>query len=553
MDVVETQQKEEVDSFLKKITTVSKKSVKDIEELDKEGVFTGSYAVNPINGEKIPIWAGNFVVSDYGSGMVMAVPGHDQRDFEFAKKYKIKIKQVVDGQITEKRAYCEYGKLVNSEDFNGLESKDAIEKINSYLEKNNFGRKTFNYRLKDWLISRQRYWGTPIPIVYCDKCGIVPISENDLPVKLPREVKFGGGNPLKTNKEFLKVRCPKCSRIGRRETDTMDTFVNSSWYYMRYCDPHNDEKIFDKNKVKYWTPIDQYIGGPEHITAHLIYARFYAKFLRDLGLIDFDEPALRYFTQGIIKGADGEKMSKSRGNVVEPLETIEKYGADTLRLYLISNGSPKNDFVWDPKGLESTQKFLIKVYNYFSSFKKGNSSNKIESKINKAIKDITLHVDKFEHNSAIIKLRALFFLFENERISKNDAESFLKMLHIYCPFITEELWSTIGNKGFISLAKWPKADESKINEKLDIAEKSVEKTVFDILNVLKIVKEKQAKNVERVYLYVIPNELSNYDSSLLTSRIGKKVEIFAVNDKKKYDPESKSGKAKPGKPGIYVE
>lgn len=584
MDIVDAQQKKDVEGFLKKITTVSKKSIKDVEELDKEGTFTGSYATNPVTGEKVPIWAGNFVVSDYGSGMVMAVPGHDQRDFEFAKKYKINIKPVIDGLITEKRAYSEYGKLINSGEFNGLQSKEAIEKITEYLEKNKLGKKTFNYRLKDWLVSRQRYWGTPIPIVYCDKCGIVPISEKDLPVKLPKNVTFGKGNPLATNKDFLKVKCPKCSGNARRETDTMDTFVNSSWYYLRYCDPHNDKKIFDKDKVKYWTPIDQYIGGPEHITAHLIYVRFYAKFLRDIGLLNFDEPALRYFTQGIIKGVDGEKMSKSRGNVIEPLETIKKYGADTIRLYLVSNGSPENDFVWDPKGLENTQKFLIKVYKYFSDveeldrkprllsrgrsssiqntsvtahrvfdFKKGKSSDKIGNKINKTIKEVTLHIDKFEHNTAIIKLRALFSAFENEKISKDDAESFLKMMHVYCPFITEELWENIDNKEFISLAEWPIADEKKINEKFDIAEKAIEKTVGDILNVLKIIKEKQSKEGEKVYLYVLPNEVENYNSSQLSKRVGKEVVVFAVNDKKKYDPESKAGKTKPGKPGIYVE
>ena len=552
-DLVSKDNKKEVEAFLKKIKTVSQKSIKDSQELDKEGVFTGSYATNPITGEEIPIWAGNFVVSDYGSGMVMAVPGHDQRDFEFARKYKIEIKQVIDGPITEKKAFTSQGKLINSGEFSGLESKEAIEKIVAFLEKKKLAKKTFNYRLKDWLISRQRYWGTPIPVVYCDKCGIVPVPEKELPIKLPKEVKFGEGNPLLTNKDFVETKCPKCKGKARRETDTMDTFANSSWYYLRYCDPKNDKEIFSKEKVKYWTPIDQYIGGPEHITMHLIYVRFYAKFLRDLGLLNFDEPALKYFTQGVVKAADGSRMSKSKGNVVEPLETIETFGADTLRMYLMSNGSPDNDFSWDPKGLENSQKFLIRVYNYFSNLGKGKSSEKIESKLNKTIKEVTLHIDKFEHNNAIIKLRGLFSYFENEKIGKKDAESFLKMLHVYCPFITEELYNLMGNKKFISTSDWPEVDEKKINEKFEEEEKNFDKTVSDILNVLRIVKEKQNKDAEKVHLYVIPNELKNYNALEIGKRVGIPVMVYAVNDKNKYDPENKAGKAKPGKPGLFVE
>jgi len=555
MELVTKEQKKEVESFLKKIKSTSEK---DIGNLDKEGVFTGSYAINPLSGDRVPVWAGNFVVADYGSGMVMAVPAHDQRDFEFAKKYKIPIKLVVepvDGNLTSetmKEAYLGNGNMINSNEFNDLENVEAKEHITKALEMKKLGRKTINYKLRDWLISRQRYWGTPIPIIYCDKCGIVPVPEKDLPVLLPEKVTFGKGNPLATNKEFVETKCPKCGGKARRETDTMDTFVNSSWYFLRYCDPRNDKEIFDKKKAAYWAPIDQYIGGPEHITMHLIYLRFYTKFLRDLGLINFDEPALRYFTQGIVHGSDGEKMSKSRGNVVEPLGIIEKYGADTLRMGLVSLASPDKDSIWDEKTLLGSHKFLIKVYKYFSNFQPIKADAKTESKVNATIKKVTSYVEEFKHNLAIIKIRELFDYLSNNGTDKSNAEKFLKMLHIYCPFITEELWHKIGNKNFISLADWPKCDENKIDARFEEMEKNVEKTISDINNILKIMKER-GKEGNKVYLYVLPKEIQDYDEKELARRIGKDIKVFAVNDKKKYDPENKSGKAKPGKPGIYVE
>jgi leucyl-tRNA synthetase len=555
MKLVTDKQKNEVEKFLKKIKSTSEK---DIGDLEKEGVFTGSYAVHPLTKDKIPVWTGNFVVADYGSGMVMAVPAHDQRDFEFAKKYKIPIKLVVspvDEELTSekmKEAYVGSGNMINSEAFDDLENIEAMEHITKALEKKKLGKKTVQYKLRDWLISRQRYWGTPIPIVYCDKCGIVPVDEKDLPVELPEKVKFGEGNPLATNKEFVNTKCPKCKGKARRETDTMDTFVNSSWYFLRYCDAHNDKKIFDNAKAAYWIPIDQYIGGPEHITMHLIYMRFYTKFLRDLGLIKIDEPAMRYFTQGIVHGADGEKMSKSHGNVVEPMEMIEKYGADTLRMGLVSLASSDKDSSWDEKIVIGSNKFLHKVYDYFVKFKSSKIESNVESKMNIAIKQVTELVEGFKHNLAIIKIRELFDYSSEKGIDKANSEKFLKMLHIYCPHIAEELWEKIGGKGFVSLAEWPEVDEKKIDLKLEEAEKNVEKTVGDILNILKIVKEKGSEG-EKIYLYVIPNELANYDAEALTRRIGKSVKVFAVNDKKKHDPQGKASKAKPGKPGIFVE
>jgi len=551
MELVTADQEKEVEKFLKKIKSTSEK---DMEELEKQGAFTGSYAINPVNKEKVPVYTGNFVVADYGSGMVMAVPAHDQRDFEFAKKYKIPIKIVIqpeDYDINVKkmsRAYTGDGRLVDSGEFNNWNNKEAIDEITKYLTKKKLGKKDIQFKLKDWLISRQRYWGTPIPIIYCDDCGIVPVPEKDLPVELPEKVKFGKGNPLTTNKEWINVKCPKCGRNGKRETDTMDTFVNSSWYYLRYCDPGNNKKIFDNKKADYWCPIDQYIGGPEHICMHLIYIRFYTKFLRDLGLLKFDEPAKKYFTQGIILGPDGEKMSKSRGNVIEPLESIKKYGADALRLYLVSNGSADKGFAWSDATIQGTLRFVNNVYNYFNKLKPGKSDKKIESKLNQTIKLVTEDVENFRHNLAAIKLRGLFSYFSEKNIDKKTAEDFLRMLHVYCPFITEELWHKLGNKTFISLETWPIADEKKIDKKLEEQEKNFEKTISDINNILNIVGKG-----EKVYLYTIPPELGNYDEKLLTKKLGKEVKVFASNDKKKYDPENKAGKARPGRPAIFIE
>ena len=540
MELVTDEQKLDVENFVKKLRNVSEE---EIQQLEKQGVFTGSYAINPINGERIPVYAGNFVLADYGSGMVMAVPAHDQRDFEFAKKYKILIKEVISGGDIRKMAYTGEGRLINSGNFNGVNSKKAIQEITKYLEKRNFGKKTINFRLKDWLISRQRYWGTPIPIIYCDYCGLVPVSEKDLPVKLPENVKFGKGNPLETAKNWIKTKCPKCGGLGKRETDTMDTFVNSSWYYLRYCDSKNKKQIFDKKKTDYWCPIDMYIGGKEHACMHDIYIRFYTKFLRDIGLLNINEPAIKLFVQGMLHGEDGNKMSKSLGNGVDPMDTIKKYGADSLRLFLVSVASPESDFNWSESGVQGSLKFIKKVINYFDNVKIKKSSARVESKINKTILEVTQYIENIKYNLAVIKLRGLFENLEQEdEISKKDLESFLKMLSVFCPHISEELWEKINGKGFLSLVKWPEVDKRKINEKLEEQEKVIEKLKQDINNIKKITGKQKAK----VFVYVLPQEVELY-------RGLEGVEVFAVNDKIKYDPEGKSKKAKPGKPAIYLE
>src|SRR3989344_3356060 len=556
MRIVTENQKKQVESLIKKIKSVSEK---ELDEMEKEGVFTGTYAINPLTKEKIPIWAGNFVVADYGSGMVMAVPAHDQRDFEFAKRYKLPIKLVIqpqDKKIDEKKmieAHDGAGVLINSKEFDGLFTEEAKTHITKALEFKKLGRKMVQYKMRDWLVSRQRYWGTPIPVVYCESCGVVPVPEKKLPVLLPEKVKFGKGNPLETNSEFVNVKCLKCGKKARRETDTMDTFFDSSWYYLRYIDNKNSKVPFDKKKVGDWMPVDQYIGGAEHACMHLLYARFFTKALRDLGFLKFNEPFKRLFNQGMLHGEDGFVMSKSRGNVVLPEEVSEKYGIDTARLFLVSIASPDKDIQWSENGIEGSSRFVNKAMDYFKKIKLGKSGEKTEHKINKTVKEVTQHIETFEYNLAVIKIRE-FFNNLPENIDKKTAEDFLKILHPFCPHISEELWQKLGNKTFISLEKWPLANESKINEKFDEEEKAIEYLISDVNNVAKIINEK-GKSAGKLYLYALPNETSIYLNNLkeIEKRTTLKVKVFSVSDKNKHDPENKSKKAKPGKPGIYLE
>jgi len=599
MELVTDNQKKEIEKFLnrsvypqalnvgaKKIKSVSQKDLsartplgvsKNTELWGKEGVFTGSYAINPVTKEKVPVYAGNFVVADYGSGMVMAVPAHDQRDFEFAKKYGIDIKQVIEGKISDKRAYTSSGKLINSGGFDGMENEKAKKEITKYLVEKNLGRKVVQFKLRDWLISRQRYWGTPIPIVYCEKCGVVPVPEKDLPLKLPKKVKFGKGNPLETAEAWIKTKCLKCGGKARREIDTMDTFVNSSWYFLRYCDSKNSKKIFDSKKVDYWCPIDVYVGGAEHACMHLIYFRFYTKFLADLGLLNFREPAKKLFHQGMLHGNDGNKMSKSNPKyVVLPEDVSKKYGIDTARFFLCGLASPDKDIDWDEKGIIGSLRFVNKIFDYFekvnfkdkiskfpdrtcekvnfkdkiSKFpdetwgevKFGKTSEKLEVKLNKTIESVEKYFETFEYRKASIEIRELFDLIEKENVSKTVLEKFLKILSPICPHITEELWEKIGNKTFLSLEKWPEVNLKISSKKFENSEKLVEKLKSDIANIKKIVGKKNPK----VYVYVLPNEAELYKGI-------EDVKIFAVNDKEKYDPENKSKKVKPGRPGIYLE
>ncbi|MGM5480053.1 MAG: leucine--tRNA ligase [Nanobdellota archaeon] len=510
MNIVTEDRKEEVKAFLHKLHSVSEK---ELDSMEKEGVFTGSYAINPATGKEIPIYAGNFVVADYGSGMVMAVPAHDQRDFEFAKKYDIQIQQVISGDQTESKAYTGTGVLTNSEEFTGMDNEQAKEKITQWLESKGIARKKVNFKLRDWGISRQRYWGTPIPIIHCEQCGAVPVPEQDLPVELPRDVTFGKGNPLETNKEFVNTTCPKCGNHATRETDTMDTFVNSSWYHLRYTDPNNDKAIFDKEKANYWTPVDKYIGGAEHACMHLIYFRFYTKFLRDLGLISFDEPVKQLFHQGMLHGDDGNKMSKSKGNAKVPETVSKEYGIDTARFFIVSVASPEKDLFWSENGAEGALKFIKKVHNYITNEAKiGSSSKKITSKIQRTIKEVTYDIEHFKYNLAVIKLRQLFESFEQE-IAKEDLENFIKLMNPFCPHLTEEWWESLDNERFLSTSSWPKHNDSLIDESAEYEDTYVEQLYKDVETIQDI---SGIKNPEEIELFISPQWKYDFYTQLKT-------------------------------------
>jgi len=546
-DLVTKKQKPAVEKFLKKLRSVSEK---ELAEMEKEGVFTGSYAINPANGEKVPVYAGNFVVADYGAGMVMAVPAHDQRDFEFAKKYKIPIKQVISGEISSSRAWTENGKLVNSGEFNGLDNEKAKQKITEWLIFKKLARKKVNFKLRDWSVARQRYWGTPIPLIHCSKCGIVPVPEKDLPVELPKEVKFGVGNPLLTNKKWLEVKCPQCNGKATREANTMDTFVNSSWYFFRYCDPKNNNEIFSKEKAKYWMPIDLYIGGAEHTCMHLIYCRFYTMFLHDLGLVDFDEPAPRVFHQGMINDEKGERMSKSKGNGIEPLETMAKYGVDTTRFFLLSEASPDKGFNWSDTGIQGALRIAKKILLISQNIKFGKDSQELLVKLNRSIKNITEQIETLDYRKSTIELRELFDLISKQKeVSKESFGKALKLLAPFCPHIAEELWAKIGNnksgREFISIAEWPKFEKVKENiTKEDLNEK--------IITYLKTILEK-FPDKKNVFLYVLPFEVDQVDAGKISKAVNRMIDVWSVNEPSKYDPNNMSKKALPGRPGVWLE
>lgn len=502
MELVTEEQKKEVEEFVKKCQKV--RTQEEVENLDKEGVFTGSYAINPLTKEKVPVWVGNFVLADYGCGMVMAVPAHDQRDFEFAKKYKIPIKLVIqpyDYEINVERmsrAFVDEGILVNSGEFNGERSTDAIDLITKHLIKLKIGRKTKNYKIRDWLISRQRYWGTPIPMIHCPKCGIVPVPEKDLPVLLPEKVDFKATNPLASNPDFVNVKCPKCKSNAKRETDTMGGFMDSSWYFLRYCDNKNKDEPFDKKKIKYWMPVDQYIGGAEHAVMHLIYARFFVKALKDLKFVDFDEPFTRLFNQGIVY-KDGAKMSKSKGNIVTQEEIAKKYGIDTARLFLMFMAAPDKLVEWSDKGIEGSFRFLQKVYSLVDRNKTDKIDNLTLSKMHRTIKEVTQQIEKFEYNKAIISLMAYAnYLNELEEIPLESIKNLILLIAPFTPHLAEEMWEKIGNKGFVSLASWPKYDETKIDEEAEAGEEMIIGTISDIKSVLELAKIQKPNKIKLI-------------------------------------------------------
>jgi len=457
-------------------------------EKEKNGVFTGSFAVNPANNEKIPIWVSDYVLMSYGTGAIMAVPAHDERDYEFAKKFNLPIIKVIDSgrKSFDDRAYTEDGLLVNSGEFTGLNSADASNKITEWLQKKNTGDFKTQYRLRDWIISRQRYWGAPIPIIYCSKCGTVPVSENKLPIKLPPLKNFkpvaGGKSPLARMKSFINAKCPKCKQKATRETDTMDTFVDSSWYFLRYIDSKNKKQFAAKDKLKAWLPVNIYIGGSEHAVLHLLYSRFLTKALKNLGYLNFNEPfkALRH--QGIILSSDGQKMSKSRGNVVDPDELVKMYGADAVRMYLCFMAEYSQGGPWNPKGILGIKRFLDRVWDKFHSpdFKlKFQLNDKLQRLLHQTIKKVGEDIENFRFNTAVSALMILFNAIEKEIVSKDTAKIFLKLLAPFAPHFTEELWQKIENNSdairgrspdrkrrgkSIHLEAWPKFDPRLIEE-----------------------------------------------------------------------------------------
>ena len=446
-------------------------------EFDKNGVFTGSYAIHPLTNEKIPIYAANFVLMNYGTGAVMAVPAHDQRDYEFAKKYDIPIKIVIqpeDGNTLNAEnidsAFTEKGVLVDSAEFSGLKSSGAIDKIAEKLEQLKLGGITVQYKLKDWCLSRQRYWGTPIPVIYCEKCGIVTVPEKDLPVELPRNVELSGegGSPLAKVDSFVNVKCPKCNSDAKRETDTMDTFVESSWYMLRYACPHYDKGPVDKSKIDYWLPVDHYIGGIEHAVGHLIYCRFFTKVLRDLGFINLDEPVKNLMTQGMVV-KDGVKMSKSKGNVVDPDEMIAKYGADTARLFILFASPPEKDLEWSDQGVEGSYRFVQRVWRLVENWReKGENVTEDEDlkrTRNKTIKKVTDDINRWHLNTAISALMEYTnSLYQIEKIPEIAIETLIVLLAPFTPHLSQELWARIGKSEFVVHAKWPECDESALKE-----------------------------------------------------------------------------------------
>ena len=439
-------------------------------EGDKTGVFIGRFAINPVNGREVPIYIADYVLMGYGTGAIMAVPGQDQRDWDFATKYGIEIIRTVEPPDDfAGEAYVGDGVTINSDFLNGLERDDAVRKIIEWLEQTGVGEGTTQYRLRDWLISRQRYWGCPIPIVYCDECGTVPVPEDQLPVILPNIADYApkGRSPLATVEEWVNTTCPACGGPARRETDTMDTFVDSSWYFLRFTDPKNTEAIFEPDKARYWMPVDQYIGGVEHAVLHLLYARFITKVLFDMGLAPVEEPFARLFTQGMIT-LDGAKMSKSKGNVVDPLDLFESHGADALRLYHLFMGPPTDDAAWDTNGVDGTLRFLDRLWRVATEtedFDQSADASELLAEAHRAIKKVTEDIDRFHFNTAVPPLMTVTNdLVERVRegISRKDfdevVEILTKLLAPMAPHIAHELWERTGHDTMLAVEAWPTWD-----------------------------------------------------------------------------------------------
>lgn len=478
---------EEYKEYAKKQSEIERLST----EKEKTGVFTGAYAIHPLTGEKLPIWIADYVLVTYGTGCVMGVPGHDERDYEFATKYNLPIKRVIKGvgDVDDSLPFVEYGILVNSEEFTGMTSEEARVKIVEKLKAEGKAEFKVNYRMRDWLVSRQRYWGAPIPIIHCERCGIVPVPEEDLPVLLPYDVEFEptGESPLKKHAGFMNVTCPKCGGPALRDPDTLDTFVDSSWYYLRYPDNKNDKEPFNKEWINRMLPVDKYVGGAEHATMHLLYSRFITKVLRDLGYLNFDEPFLSLVHQGTILGPDGSRMSKSRGNVISPDDYIKQYGSDVFRLYLMFGFSYSEGGPWSDEGIRAIARFVNRVERFIEKFietrqnpgKTKEEMEDAEKELNYVrhytIKHVTLDADKFEFNTAIARIMELvnaLYKYENEVEVKNMkfyedvVRDFVKILAPFAPHFSEEMWERLGYEYSVFNQKWPEWDEKALEREM---------------------------------------------------------------------------------------
>ena len=563
-----TEREVEIKDFVSRVSSMS--SVDRISsDFEKEGLFTGKYVINPVNKERIPIWIADYVLMGYGTGAIMAVPAHDQRDFEFAKKYGLPINVVIEPKDKKLKiedmneAFTEDGVLTNSGTFNGLTVKDGINKITQWLKDMGYGEASTTYRLRDWLISRQRYWGNPIPIVYCDDCGIVPVDERDLPVVLPEDLDVVQGETLSTEESFYMTKCPKCDGPARRETDTMDTFTCSSWYFLRFCSPHAEAGPFDPKRVDYWMAVDQYIGDIEHAVLHLLYARFFTKAFADMQLMSAIEPFQNLLTQGMVR-LEGATMSKSRGNVVSPEEIIKNYGADTARMFILFAAPPEKDLEWSHEGVEGIFRFLNRLWRFVDDnsdlyqeaegvdssihwkslmeLKKqgkptpdlSDDDQALLQTLHSSIKKVTMDFDRHNFNtsiSAIMELINAGYLYtgkkikgeRNKRLIKDLLENLLLVMAPLAPHITEELWASLGNEYSIHRREWPVFDESlaisedvtvvvqvngKLRDKLSVARGTGEKEVKkQALASEKIAN--QLKGLEIKKVIIVPEKLVN--------------------------------------------
>ena len=518
---------------------------------EKTGVFIGKYAINPVNGKEVPIYISDYVLMGYGTGAIMAVPAHDERDFDFATKFGLDIIPVVDPGNPDidvnnlKEAFVAEGTMINSGKFDGMNNREAIKKVIEWVEEEGIGKATVNYRLRDWLISRQRYWGTPIPMIHCEHCGWVPEKEENLPVLLPTDIEFTGKgeSPIATSKTFVDTVCPVCGAPAKREIDTMDTFLDSSWYFLRYCDPKNENEVFDKEKVKYWMNVDQYIGGVEHAILHLMYARFFQMALYDLGLVTDEEPFKNLLTQGMVN-KDGKKMSKSLGNVVSPAEILEKYGADTARLFILFAAPPEKELDWSDAGVEGSFRFLNRVYRLVyetvqkygfktTDFEIRNDNDKqLNYMANYAVKKVSDDAGgRFQFNTAISTImefvNELYRYKElpdvNEGLINACIEKLVLILSPFTPHVCEEMWEYLGHTGSLYNVGWPAYDESalvkdsveiviqingKVKEKMNIASglgrDELQKTVMESEAAVRAV---DGRNVVKVI--AIPDKLVN--------------------------------------------